>query len=237
MESQNLDRNAKKYDTLNSTFQNGFENSTFSSIGSNLTQLPSFDSTPYTVQSDANCCPLDTLHRTSSSLEQTTSFPGDMVNKTQLPDDLSDFILKYSQEYTTTVRSPKSGVLARSRESSISDGNNQTNLDSPLYRILIEDNCVSPLSAKSAPQCSPVLPRTATQIPATYERNPLKTTVARNLSAPEFILTNQKRKEPRTARLAKNRLRALINDNEMVEAWAWSCKCIQVSFDYNILAK
>ncbi|EJW81499.1 hypothetical protein WUBG_07593, partial [Wuchereria bancrofti] len=219
-EPQNFDRNTENYNAV----QCSFENSAFSTIGPDLIQFASTScstptsSTPNTVQSGLGCGPSGTLHQVSLSLEQTISYPGDVVDNTQLPEDLSDFILKYSQEYTTKVQSSKSGISARSRNSSISDSNNQTNFDSPLYRILVEDNCVSPLSAKSAPQCSPVLPRTATQIPVIFEE--------KNLAAPEF-LTNQSRREMTTSRLAKSRLRALISDNEMVEAWAWSCKCIQ----------
>ncbi|EFO19094.1 hypothetical protein LOAG_09400 [Loa loa] len=219
---QNFDGNTKNYDILYSTCQYGLEDSTFSSIGPDLTQFTSSSSTL-----DLGCGPSGRLHQISPCLERTIASSGDVVDNTQLPEDLSDFILKYSQEYTTTVRSPESAISTRSRDSSISDGNNQTNFDSPLYRILVEDNCVSPLSAKSAPQCSPVLPRTAAQIPVIFEDNQLGTTGSKNLSASEFIITNQSRRELTTSRLAKSRLRALINDNEIVEAWAWSCKCIQ----------
>ncbi|VIO86813.1 Uncharacterized protein BM_BM2526 [Brugia malayi] len=214
-EPQNFDGNTENYNRG----QYGFENPMFSTVGPDPIQFASTScSTPDTVQSGLRCGPSDTLHQVSLSLEQTISYPGDVVDNTQLPEDLSDFILKYSQEYTTKVQSPKSSISVRSRNNSISDSSNQTNFDSPLYRILVEDNCVSPLSAKSAPQCSPVLPRTAAQIPVIFEE--------KNLAAPEF-LTNQSRREVTTSRLAKSRLRALISDNEMVEAWAWSCKCMQ----------
>lgn len=236
-EPQNFDGNTENYNILCNTSQYGFENPIFLSSGPDLIQFTSSSSTPDTIQSDLGCGSSGTLYQISPNLEQTVSSSGDVVDNTQLPEDLSDFILKYSQEYTT-VRSPESGISARSRDSSISDGNNQTNFDSPLYRILVEDNCVSPLSAKSAPQCSPVLPRTAAQIPVIFEENQLETTAtSKNLSAPEFSISNQSRRELTTSRLAKGRIRALINDNEMVEAWAWSCKCIQVNFDFNLLAK
>lgn len=232
---QNFSGNTENYNILYNTRKYDFENPTFSSTISDLLQ---FTSSPDTVQSDLDCGSSSTLYQISPCLKQTISSLGDVVDNTQLPEDLSDFILKYSQEYTTRVRSPESGTSARSRNSSISDSNNQTNFDSPLYRILVEDNCVSPLSAKSAPQCSPVLPRTAAQIPAIFEENQLETTAAsKNLSAPEFLTTNRSRKELKTSRLAKCRLRALINDNEIVEAWAWSCKCIQVNFNFYLLTK
>uniref|UniRef100_A0A1I8EK63 ANK_REP_REGION domain-containing protein n=1 Tax=Wuchereria bancrofti TaxID=6293 RepID=A0A1I8EK63_WUCBA len=150
-EPQNFDRNTENYNAV----QCSFENSAFSTIGPDLIQFASTScstptsSTPNTVQSGLGCGPSGTLHQVSLSLEQTISYPGDVVDNTQLPEDLSDFILKYSQEYTTKVQSSKSGISARSRNSSISDSNNQTNFDSPLYRILVEDNCVSPLSAKT----------------------------------------------------------------------------------------
>ncbi|VBB31189.1 unnamed protein product [Acanthocheilonema viteae] len=227
-ELQNFDGNTENYNILHSTHQYGFENPTFASSRSELIQFTSSSSTPDTIQPGFSCSSSRTLCQFSPSLQHTISSLGDVVDNTQLPDDLSDFILKYSQEYTTTVRSPESGISVRSRESSIGDGNNQTNFDSPLYRILVEDNCVSPLSAKSAPQCSPVLPRTVAQIPVVFEENQLETNAAsKNLSAPEFLTTNQSRREPTRSRLAKYRLRALINDNEMVEAWAWSCRCVQ----------
>lgn len=235
-EPQNFDRNTGNCNILCSTRQYGFENPIFSSAESDFVQFTPSSSISNTAHSDLGCGSLRTLNQISPSLEQSSL--GDVVDNTQLPEDLSDFILKYSQEYTKAVRSPESGVSARSRNSSISDGNNQANFDSPLYRILVEDNCVSPLSAKSAPQCSPMLPRTAAQISVIFEENQLETTAAsKNLSAPEFLITNQSRKEVTTSRLAKCRLRALINDNEMVEAWAWSCKCIQVDFDFNHIAK
>uniref|UniRef100_A0A8R1XU63 ANK_REP_REGION domain-containing protein n=1 Tax=Onchocerca volvulus TaxID=6282 RepID=A0A8R1XU63_ONCVO len=227
---QNFDGNTENYNILYSTDQYGFENPTFSSIvetDPNLIKFAEDSFIPNAVQSDFGYGSSAILHQISPSLEQTISSPRDIVDNTQLPEDLSDFILKYSQEYTT-VRSPESGISARSRDSSISDGNNQTNFDSPLYRILVEDNCVSPLSAKSAPQCSPVLPRTAAQIPVISEENLIETTVIpKNLPASELLITNQGGRERIISRLAKNHLRALINSNEMVEAWAWSCKCIQ----------
>ncbi|MCP9265958.1 Nuclear factor NF-kappa-B subunit [Dirofilaria immitis] len=222
-ELQNFDGNTENYNMLHSTRQFDHENPTFSSIVETDPDLIKFvtnSSTSNTVQSDFDCGSSDALHQILSSLEQTISSSENVVENTQLPEDLSDFILKYSQEYTTAVRSPGSGISARSRDSSISDGNNQTNFDSPLYRILVEDNCVSPLSAKSAPQSA--------QIPVISEENKLETAVvSKNLSTPELLITNQSGRERIISRLAKSRLRSLINDNEMVEAWAWSCKCIQ----------
>ncbi|VDN06775.1 unnamed protein product [Thelazia callipaeda] len=210
-------------------YQHNLENAAVSSvvdITSDLTNFTSSSSTPETVQSDFGYGSSSPQQQISPNLGQNTSCRHE--DNTQLPEDLSDFILKYSHEYTTADPSPEGETSVRSRGSSISDGNNQMNYDSPLYRILCEDICLSPLSAKSASQCSPVLPRTSAHIPVIFEESSLNTTSPSiNLLNSGPVVINQSRRERLTQRHAKNRLRALIADNEMVEAWAWTCKCIQ----------
>lgn len=218
---------------MRSSYQCRFENANFSPVVETFADFVNFkssSSTPDTVQSDQGYSS-SSPHQVSPNVEQSNKSLRNVLDKTQLPEDLSDFILKYSREYTTAVPSPESATEAHSRDSSVSDGNNQTNFDSPLYRILVEEECVSPLSAKSVPQCSPVLPRTAAQIPVIFEENPPETVCSpRNTTSPRLPITDQGRRERATPRQAKNRLRALIGDNEMSEAWAWTCKCIQVRF-------
>lgn len=178
----------------------------------------SSSSTPDTVQSDQGYNSASPQHQVSPKYD----LPGARNDSNQLPDDLSDFILKYSRGYIAVTSAENPATRARSRNSSANDST-QTNYESPLYRILVEDDCKSPLSAKSAPQCSPVLPRTSAQMPLMGDDAGTSQEGYNSLSKKQSL------KSERPARPAKNRLRALISDNEMSEAWAWTCKCIQVS--------
>ncbi|VDK27879.1 unnamed protein product [Gongylonema pulchrum] len=185
----------------------------------------SSSSTPDTVQSDLGYGS-SSPHQISPNAEKSSASPRDVLDDAQLPEDLSDFILEYSRQYTSTVPLPGNDAKTRSRHSSSSDTNNQTNFDSPLYRILVEDECVSPLSAKSAPQFSPVLPRAATQIPAIFEESTIESICPSiNAADPGLLSIVQGRRAG--PRYARNRLRSIIGDREMSEAWVWTCKCIQ----------
>lgn len=118
--------------------------------------------------------------------------------RSELPDDLSDFILEYSRRYSPIL----------SRKASYSDGG------SP--RSSAADSPCGGESPLSAPQSSPAAPRGgAISGPGDSSPSYLPRTMTKDGST-EF-----------GSRPAKDRLRALICSEDMDNAWAWTCKCIQ----------
>ncbi|VDL70751.1 unnamed protein product [Nippostrongylus brasiliensis] len=115
-----------------------------------------------------------------------------LLDSSELPDPLVDFILKYSRRYTeeSTTEEP---------------------LSSPKHRPPSADSGVdSPMSARSAPHASPEVPTGGNSGPTTPSFSHTRLSPSKSLE-----------------RSAKQNLRALIPDNEMDDAWAWTLKCIQ----------
>lgn len=77
---------------------------------------------------------------------------------------------------------------------------------------LNDSYCQSPLSAGSVPQSSPSAPYASTN----------STNIQISTNKFQAILNVD------SPRPSKGRLRSLISSEEMEEAWAWTCKCIQV---------
>ncbi|XGW22482.1 hypothetical protein V3C99_005033 [Haemonchus contortus] len=119
-----------------------------------------------------------------------------LLDSSQLPDPLVDFILEYSRRYTEQKTSGEIFSSPKHRPPSVDSG------------------LESPLSARSASHASPEIPTGSNSDPAT----------------PPF---NQVHPGPRKGsdRTAKHCLRALIPDDEMDDAWAWTLKCIQLAPD------
>ncbi|VDK53691.1 unnamed protein product [Anisakis simplex] len=171
----------------------------------------------------------------------------------ELPDALSDFILKYSRRYSVSS-SPNlthllknntdiNGIICAndiilmsnninnnnafssspSRKSSGSESFDESSGSTPkhLQRPPSTDSgCDSPMSAGSAPQHSPAAPRGTTLGPPTPDQFQSQTGVL-------FHHQSLARKMDSCKRTAKDKLRSMISDNEMSEAWAWTCKCVQ----------
>jgi ankyrin repeat protein len=138
----------------------------------------------------------------------------------ELPDALSDFILKYSRRYTPSVDDSSS-----SRKSSFS-----TNYNSPKT---MDSLCNSPLSAGSAPRNSPAAPYGGVTDSSNTPPGSAKLH-ARSGASPSVQFTAdcqliQQQQKQALRRPAKERLRALIGNEDMDIAWAWTCKFIQES--------
>ncbi|KAL7078293.1 hypothetical protein ACQ4LE_002228 [Meloidogyne hapla] len=129
--------------------------------------------------------------------------PGERSDRNELPDNLSDFILEYSRRYSPIF----------SRKASFSES------DSPRSSgDTVTNGGESPFSA---PKNSPSAPRNGAvcggpQTPPFAPAPPLTSLTARD----ELGIINLNRQ-------AKERLRVLIRSEDMDDAWAWTCKCIQ----------
>lgn len=124
---------------------------------------------------------------------------------------MSDFILKYSRSYT-----PSSGLSNHHFFSHYDENSSRSNSPEIVCNDTIkapfnDSYCRSPLSAGSVPQSSPSAPYPSTNIQ--LSANKFKTLL--NVDSP---------------RPSKGRLRSLILNDEMEEAWTWTCKCIQVRY-------
>ncbi|KHN86230.1 Nuclear factor NF-kappa-B subunit [Toxocara canis] len=181
----------------------------------------SSSSTPDTVQSDLGYQSPSPQLRHSPFIEHNMSNAelNRLLDATKLPDALSDFILKYSRRYSASspeVKFDSSNTRNYSRKNSTSESIE----DSPKHRPMSADSgCDSPMSAGSAPQNSPSAPRGATSGPPTPDQFQSQTGL--------LFHQTMSRKVDGGARTAKDRLRSLINDSDMSEAWAWTCKCVQ----------
>lgn len=123
--------------------------------------------------------------------------PGGRSERSELPDDLSDFILEYSRRYSPVL----------SRKASLSDGGSPRSMASGDSPCAGGGGGESPLSA---PQSLPAAPRGGA------------------VSGPaQATFTKQGSSEFLGHRPAKERLRALIRGEDMDDAFAWTCKCIQ----------
>uniref|UniRef100_A0AC34Q5L8 Uncharacterized protein n=1 Tax=Panagrolaimus sp. JU765 TaxID=591449 RepID=A0AC34Q5L8_9BILA len=138
---------------------------------------------------------------TSSDLNRLLSTNND--EESELPESLSDFILKYSRRYKNEDKKKETYGEAECSGSAESSPRH-------LHRPSSADSgCDSPRSAISAPQSSPAQPRGGISGPSTPN----------SYSSPGTIVDMQRR-------VAKEKLRSLISDDDMDQAWAWTCKCM-----------
>ncbi|KAK5972346.1 ANK repeat-containing protein nipk-1 [Trichostrongylus colubriformis] len=115
-----------------------------------------------------------------------------LLDSSELPDPLVDFILKYSRRYTEEKTPMEPNMSPKHRPPSADSG------------------LGSPMSARSASHASPEIPTGGNSGPATPALTQTRLSPSKG---PD--------------RTAKQNLRALIPDNEMDDAWAWTLKCIQ----------
>lgn len=144
---------------------------------------------------------------------------------TELPDALSDFILKYSRRYTN---SPPPAT--KSDAEAISPTEFNPKIDSVDSAI-----CDSPMSAVSVSHSSPAGPHGGMSGPSTpnsaYRVGQSKYRLRSQLPSTRYAAYVGKKSptEP-VHRPAKDVLRALIAEGQsdaLDEAWAWTCKCQQ----------
>ncbi|KJH48731.1 ankyrin repeat protein [Dictyocaulus viviparus] len=172
----------------------------------------SSSSSPDLIGADRGYCstsPLQSLSpQTNSFTDQSPSKDGlsPLLDSSELPDPLVDFILKYSRRYAEERKTEDSLCSPKHRPSSADSG-----LDSPI-------------SARSAPHASPEVPTGII-----YSNETFKTMVHVLFSGPTTPSFNHVRLNPSKGLdcSAKQTLRALISDSEMDDAWAWTLKCIQ----------
>ncbi|KAE9550643.1 hypothetical protein FO519_006137 [Halicephalobus sp. NKZ332] len=149
--------------------------------------------------------PFNDRNLTSSDLNRLLATNNDEDN--ELPESLSDFILKYSRRYKN-----EDLVGQKYAEAECSTGSNDSSPRHYQRPSSTDSGCDSPLSAVSAPQTSPAQPRGGISGPSTPNND--------RLASNTGPVGNQQR------RIAKEKLRALIRDDDMDQAWAWTCKCM-----------
>jgi outer membrane biosynthesis protein TonB len=149
---------------------------------------------------------------TSSEINRLLSTNNE--GETELPESLSDFILKYSRRYTTGSEDVDAYTTIKNSFSPSSSNSSPQHHNRPLSA---DSGCDSPLSAGSAPQTSPAQPHGGISGPCTPS-NDQHRYQSKTGSAPLSVDSQQ--------RPAKEKLRALISDDDMDQAWAWTCKCM-----------
>uniref|UniRef100_A0A914HYC0 Uncharacterized protein n=1 Tax=Globodera rostochiensis TaxID=31243 RepID=A0A914HYC0_GLORO len=155
----------------------------------------------------------DSLFSSPSSTPDTALVmsPGDRSEKSELPDDLSDFILEYSRRYSPSLsRKYSLGSQGAAGESPASNASSEED-----QLCLSSGN--SPLCA---PQSSPAAPRGA--IANVKHSPPFGGTSGKLNGVLPIVSSRDERTRP-----SKERLRAMIRSEDMDDAWAWTCKCIQ----------
>ncbi|CAD5215704.1 unnamed protein product [Bursaphelenchus okinawaensis] len=209
----------------------GYENSPNNYLDWQYREQLSNSSTPDTFSSD---------HGYSSST--SPYYPSEFVKNdlrgflasaedNELPDALSDFILKYSRRYTNTPQTHSNcagtSTSASPVELSPKFGNRPGSVESNL--------CDSPMSAGSAPQSSPAGPHGGMTGPPTpmsgYRMSCDMSTLRSQLPSSRFTAyVNKQGKADPPHRPAKDVLRKLIQEvhsDSLDQAWAWTCKCQQ----------
>jgi hypothetical protein len=134
--------------------------------------------------------------------------------ETELPESLSDFILKYSRRYTNGSEDVDAYTTIKNSFSPSSSNTSPQHHKRPLSA---DSGCDSPLSAGSAPQTSPAQPHGGISGPSTPTSDQHRYQ-SKTGGAPLSVESQQ--------RPAKEKLRALISDDDMDQAWAWTCKCM-----------
>jgi hypothetical protein len=132
----------------------------------------------------------------------------------ELPESLSDFILKYSRRYTNGSEDVEAYTTIKNSFSPSSSSSSPQHHKRPLSA---DSGCDSPLSAVSAPQTSPAQPHGGISGPSTPSSDQHRYQ-SKTGGAPLSVESLQ--------RPAKEKLRALISDDDMDQAWAWTCKCM-----------
>jgi len=195
----------------------------------------SSSSTPDTVSTDlgyssSSTSPHQQQCTSSSYLMSSNCMPNTILptikDDAELPDALSDFILKYSRSY----RGPNN-IQDRSP-------NESTGMLSPRTgRPPSADSniCDSPLSAVGVPESSPAAPRGGITGPSTplseyrgcNKMGPLRTQLPSGQYTAYLGRQNGGHQPEQHPRPAKEVLKKLVSVEEMDNAWVWTSKCMQ----------
>jgi len=192
-------------------------------------EILSSSSTPDTVSTDmgyssSSTSPHQQCTSTSYLMSGNTVLPS--KDDAELPDALSDFILKYSRSYrgpnNINDRSPNesSGMLSPKT-------GRPPSADSNI--------CDSPLSAVGVPECSPAAPHGGITGPSTplgeyrgcNKMGPLRTQLPSGQFTAYLGRQNGGQQTEQHPRPAKELLKKLVSVEEMDNAWVWTSKCMQ----------
>lgn len=170
-----------------------------------------------------------------------------MDEKNELPDALCDFILSYSRRYfgSSSSSSPIScshndatinfGKVFKNQK--INDGFNR-NEDSDFKSLATNNSKTSSTMSISINKQNTILyngnvpqysPLHAGSVPQFSPDIPCQTIFIDDCIKNQLLMKENLGRETSTSRIARDRLRSLIDQRDMIEAWAWTCKCVQVS--------
>lgn len=124
--------------------------------------------------------------------------------------------------------------LSSSRRTSFSSSDKNSVYGAADSPTTVDSLCNSPLSAGSAPKNSPAAPHGAASDPSTPPGSAKMHARCSPFSASNIDPQLLMQQKSALKRPAKERLRALINNEDMDEAWAWTCKFIQVRTFLNL---
>jgi ankyrin repeat protein len=198
----------------------------------NSRELLSASSTPDTINTDGGYSSATSPPQQSgssyggspamTSVEVNRLLSSNNKSDNEAPDALCDFILKYSRRYAQHNAGAHAGQ-SHSRRSSLSDdsGWNDASPKTDNRPPSAGGLCQSPLSAVSAPQSSPAGPHGAISGPHTPTNMQFQSRTG------QYKAQLRQTGGEQMVRPAKERLRSMIRDEDMDEAWAWTCKCIQ----------
>uniref|UniRef100_A0A0N4ZAV8 ANK_REP_REGION domain-containing protein n=1 Tax=Parastrongyloides trichosuri TaxID=131310 RepID=A0A0N4ZAV8_PARTI len=174
-----------------------------------------------------------------SNYDSNQSSPSNSLNNTdnkretesEIPDYLSDFILKYSKRYAEKPYDINnydiSGELLAAPQPVTQKRDNRSNED--LRAPSADSGVDSPLAARSVPNHSPAAPRATLSNPNTPNNNISIHDLIPAFHAIKAAGHNTLFINIPSWRPCKEELRALINDKDMDEAWAWLFQFLQES--------
>uniref|UniRef100_A0A0N5AR09 ANK_REP_REGION domain-containing protein n=1 Tax=Syphacia muris TaxID=451379 RepID=A0A0N5AR09_9BILA len=179
-------------------------NSNNSSPGTYQTDMGYFSSSPQQQQSSFPQCPLSELDRYLDGENEAAK----ETSHEEVPKIVSDFILTYSRPYSASTSEESANVRdteKHSRNSSFSESSDKAR------RHSTDSGCDSPMSAGSAPHCSPNAPRGTSSGLTCYNEN------GNYINDPDGSLKELRKR-------AKERFRDIFTEKEYDEGQLWAIR-------------
>uniref|UniRef100_A0AC35U6F7 ANK_REP_REGION domain-containing protein n=1 Tax=Rhabditophanes sp. KR3021 TaxID=114890 RepID=A0AC35U6F7_9BILA len=194
--------NLFEYNSVSSTPESCVSDTGYASESPNSNNYNSYTNRNYTIPD-------------SSPSNQSQDSGIDNLNSSgsELPEALSDFILKYSKSYSDQTIDDQ----GYSRH-----GVNSSRSREDLRPLSADSGCESPLAAGSVPNHSPAAPNSGRSNPPT----PKTINVLTEITTTSNSKSTGKSSGSSTPRTSKEDLRRLITDREMDNAWAWTYKFV-----------